>query len=148
MKRQDDTPSFDFGTDPASVETSPDTVEGFYCEVAKEGEPTSRRVTPVMAASAGSEVERAPLDPPNLVEPDRALQPESGRSTGRADQEWHEVPQARFLSWTDAERLAYCAARDTDSAASAEDDEWREFYQQRARMYETMVCEGEGGWGR
>ncbi len=45
---------------------------------------------------------------------------------------WHEVPAARFLSWSPAMQYAYCAARDRDSAEHAENDEWRQFYLRRA----------------
>ncbi|MCR4301822.1 MAG: hypothetical protein NUV51_09450 [Sulfuricaulis sp.] len=48
---------------------------------------------------------------------------------------WQEVPAARFLSWTWREQLAYCAARDEDSAKHAENDEWQQFYENRARGY-------------
>ena len=50
--------------------------------------------------------------------------------------EWQEVPQARFLSWTDAEQLAYCAARDRDSASHEDDPWWCAFYVERAQKYE------------
>ena len=53
-----ETPSFDFGTDPAPVEAPEGIVAGVLDEPGVEGEPTSRRTIPVMAASAGSEVWR------------------------------------------------------------------------------------------
>jgi hypothetical protein len=48
---------------------------------------------------------------------------------------WNEVPQALFLSWSPAMQQSYCAARDRDSAAHAENDWWRNFYLGRADMY-------------
>jgi hypothetical protein len=49
---------------------------------------------------------------------------------------WHEVPQARFLSWSPQMQYAYCAARDLASAETAyERGEDPEFYQQRAESY-------------
>lgn len=53
--------------------------------------------------------------------------------------EWREVPQARFLSWTRGEQMAYCAARDADSATHTDDEEWRQFYQQRAQDYRIKL---------
>ena len=50
---------------------------------------------------------------------------------------WLEVPQALFLLWSPAMQMAYCAARDRDSAATArersEDPAW---YEARAEGYE------------
>jgi hypothetical protein len=97
-------PDFDFGTEAALVEG--------ISNVPLEGEPTSRRVKPVMAASAGSEL---PL------------------ST------WKEVPQALFLSWPVRRQLAYCAARDEDAALHALSDEWRQFYLERAEYYDRTT---------
>lgn len=48
---------------------------------------------------------------------------------------WQEVPAARFLSWTRREQLAYCAARDEDSAAHEASPEWQLFYLERAAAY-------------
>lgn len=50
---------------------------------------------------------------------------------------WHEVPAARFLSWTAAEQYAYCAARDENSALYADTDEDYMFYKRRAEMYRS-----------
>lgn len=50
---------------------------------------------------------------------------------------WQEVPQARFLGWPFAQQLAYCAARDEDEAEH--DDEFRDFYLQRAHDYKEML---------
>jgi hypothetical protein len=50
---------------------------------------------------------------------------------------WQEVPQARFLSWSDAMQRAYCAARDRDSAANSDSLEWCEFFLERAKGYAT-----------
>lgn len=63
---------------------------------------------------------------------------EGGGQATASSQEWHEVPQARFMSWPLAQQLAYCAARDIDSAAEADTLEEIEFFQQRARMYQAM----------
>lgn len=51
--------------------------------------------------------------------------------------DWQEVPQARFLSWSDEMQRAYCAARDDDSAAHADDPWLEEFYLRRAIAYST-----------
>lgn len=49
---------------------------------------------------------------------------------------WYEVPQARFLSWSRAMQMSYCAARDLASAKTAHKrGEDPEFYQQRAESY-------------
>lgn len=53
-----------------------------------------------------------------------------------------DIPQALFLSWSDAMQLAYCARRDEDSAVHAENEEWRQFYLARAEGYraDLSVC--------
>jgi hypothetical protein len=49
---------------------------------------------------------------------------------------WREVLQARFLSWSPTMQLAYCAARDRDSATTAHlRGEDPECYLRRAEMY-------------
>ena len=48
---------------------------------------------------------------------------------------WQEVPQARFLSWSDAMQQAYCRARAVDSALYEEDPEWAEFFLARSKTY-------------
>jgi len=54
--------------------------------------------------------------------------------------EWHEVPQARFLSWSDDMQRAYCAARDDASALTArERGEDPEFYIKRAESYRCQT---------
>lgn len=106
-------PTFNFGTDPAPVEAKEGIKRGVLDESSVEGEPTSRRSNPAMAASAGSEVER--------------------------HAEWREVPQALFDSWLERQQLAYCAARDRDSALNADTDEWTLFYFNRARMYDAEI---------
>ena len=83
---------FNFGAKLASVDGNK-----------SEGESVSRRFTPVMAVSTGSE--------------------------------WHEVPQALFLSWSDARQRSYCAIRDEDALLSAESDAWIVFYGRRAERY-------------
>lgn len=52
-----------------------------------------------------------------------------------APSSWKEVPQARFLSWSDAEQNAYCAARDRDSADEAKDEESELFFLERSLSY-------------
>lgn len=56
---------------------------------------------------------------------------------------WHEVPAARFSSWTAAEQFAYCRDRDLDSAERAESEWWREFYIDRALWYDGQVNDGQ-----
>ena len=53
--------------------------------------------------------------------------------------EWREVPQALFLSWSEARQLSYCAARDEDSALDATSDEEMEWFLQRAMDYRSMM---------
>ncbi len=49
---------------------------------------------------------------------------------------WREVPQALFLSWSEPRQMAYCAARDDNSALLAiKLQEDPTFYQDRARAY-------------
>ncbi len=49
---------------------------------------------------------------------------------------WQEIPQARFLSWSEEMQRAYCAARDDASALTAhERGEDPEFYRNRASVY-------------
>lgn len=55
------------------------------------------------------------------------------------EDDWQEVPQARFLSWTVGEQMAYCAARDIDSAAQADTAEEIDWYLERARSYQEMT---------
>jgi hypothetical protein len=52
---------------------------------------------------------------------------------------WHEVPQPLFDSWGVPRQLAYCAARDEDSATSTYDPEWATFYAARAASYREMI---------
>jgi len=49
------------------------------------------------------------------------------------EREWQEVPQALFLSWSEARQLAYCAARDEAPQASYHPSQ--QFYQERAAAY-------------
>lgn len=49
--------------------------------------------------------------------------------------EWHDVPQARFLSWSEKEQFRYCAARDEHSALYADTDADYMFYKWRAELY-------------
>jgi hypothetical protein len=51
------------------------------------------------------------------------------------ESDWMEVPRERFLSWSEAMQLHYCAQRDLDSAEHAENNEWAEFYLTRAKQY-------------
>jgi hypothetical protein len=58
-----------------------------------------------------------------------------GKSPARSA--WREVPQALFMSWSDAMQLKYCAARDRDSATTARlRGEDPEFYLRRAESYD------------
>lgn len=57
-------------------------------------------------------------------------------------QEWVEVSQAVYDSWSAARQLAYCAARDEDTAAAPEQDEdLRAFCAARARDYRCALAE-------
>ena len=50
-------------------------------------------------------------------------------------EEWREVPQAVFLSWPRKMQLAYCAARDEDSAQHATSVAELDWYVARAKGY-------------
>jgi len=49
--------------------------------------------------------------------------------------EWNEVPQALFLSWSDAMQLAYCRTRDLQSASETDDATEKAWYLTRAELY-------------
>ena len=67
-------------------------------------------------------------------------QDEAGESPDYAPRsEWHEVPQATFLAWSERRQLEYCAARDEDSAAHEDDPERRAWYLWRANAYKEMI---------
>lgn len=48
-----------------------------------------------------------------------------------------DVPQDRFLSWSDASQYRYCWKRDLDSVDQCEDHE-RTFYVERAEVYRKL----------
>ena len=73
------------------------------------------------------EIDQEPARPPTTSIPLVVL---------NAGSAWHEVPAALFLSWSPARQLAYCAARDEDSALLGEDAEW---FRQRADNYREMM---------
>ena len=50
-------------------------------------------------------------------------------------EDWDEVPQARFLSWSVSMQLHYCWRRDLDAATRAHNDRDATFFLQRAAMY-------------
>lgn len=54
------------------------------------------------------------------------------------DDEWQEVPQERFLSWTAAEQFAYCARRDESSALIADTSIEARWYLARADAYKEL----------
>jgi hypothetical protein len=56
--------------------------------------------------------------------------------------EWHETPQAVYLSWSEQRQLAYCAARDRHTSIICTNDE-RAFFLERAAMYDSMGGAGE-----
>jgi hypothetical protein len=56
-----------------------------------------------------------------------------------APSSWREVPAARYLSWPLAMQMAYCRDRDLDSAEHAENEEWQQFYLQRANGYNDDI---------
>lgn len=63
-------------------------------------------------------------------------QSEVATSVGGPVSGWQEVPQARFLSWSSEQQMAYCRDRDLDSLEHA-DTEWdKEFYLGRANAYD------------
>lgn len=78
--------------------------------IGPEGGLTDRRVIPVMAASAGSDLD-----------------------------EWREVPQPLFLSWSAARQAAYCARRDENSALTADSPEEARWFLARSKLYKEMI---------
>src|SRR3972149_2177455 len=52
---------------------------------------------------------------------------------------WQEVPQTHFLSWSEIEQLAYCAARDENSAAYEDDLEIKAWYLAPGAMCKAMI---------
>ena len=50
---------------------------------------------------------------------------------------WSEVPPARFLAWSNAEQLLYCAVRDENAALHADTLEEAAWYRQRAAGYQA-----------
>lgn len=56
---------------------------------------------------------------------------------------WQEVPQALFLSWSEARQLDYCARRDEDAAEHEDSDFWRKFYVNRAGDYRQQLSEAQ-----
>lgn len=59
------------------------------------------------------------------------------------ESDWQEVPQALFLSWSERRQLAYCAARDEDSAAGAATLEELNWYRERANAYKADIANKE-----
>lgn len=55
------------------------------------------------------------------------------------DDEWIEVSQAYFLSWSTAMQLHYCWRRDMHSALEALDDVEAEFFLRRAASYKAEL---------
>lgn len=56
-----------------------------------------------------------------------------------AEDDWREVPQARFLSWSPRMQAAYCAERDERAALEADDMQLARFYLTRAEGYRKDV---------
>jgi hypothetical protein len=52
-----------------------------------------------------------------------------------------EVPHHIYVSWSLRQKLAYCAARDRNSALEAESDEEFAFFIERADSYDMMAKE-------
>lgn len=52
---------------------------------------------------------------------------------------WREVPQALFLSWSEARQLDWCARRDEDAALREEREHHRQFYKERAEAYRCAM---------
>lgn len=125
-------PVFDFGDEQAPVEAS-------QCGV--EGEPVQGRqgAAPRVPAIRGSAIPEA----------EQSLGGASCSATeGAADsvyaaallpEEWQEVPQEVFLSWSTAMRLRYCWRRDLHAMLHAENesDTVFAFFSQRAALYEA-----------
>lgn len=66
------------------------------------------------------------------------LQPDEQDDVSDLD-EWQEVPQERFLSWSAAGQFGYCRKRDLDSALRADNNEDAAFFLERAAMYERLI---------
>lgn len=71
----------------------------------------------------------------DLLDDDPGGEPCSQAGESPATSLWREVPQALFLSWSEARQLSYCAARDEDAATYATTPEEVLWYKERARSY-------------
>lgn len=53
--------------------------------------------------------------------------------------DWEEVPQARFLSWSTTMQLHYCWRRDLDAATRADSTSDARFFLERAASYKQEM---------
>lgn len=70
---------------------------------------------------------------------DDTVNPATPGAVGVDVEEWREVPQALFCSWSLQRQLAYCAARDEHASISDGGEGWAEFYVERAKAYRQML---------
>lgn len=54
--------------------------------------------------------------------------------------QWHEVPQAIFLSWPEIQQLKYCARRDEDALAHTGDQDEMTMYRERIAWYRAEIA--------
>ncbi len=76
-------------------------------------------------------------EPETEPEQSRTEQAEATDETELDD--WHEVPAARFLSWSAVAQFGYCRKRDLDSALRADNNDDAQFFLDRAKMYERLM---------
>jgi len=55
-----------------------------------------------------------------------------------AEEDWQEVPAARFLSWSPQLQAAYCAERDEWSAIEATTKDEARFFLERSEHYRRI----------
>lgn len=89
---------------------------------------------------------RDELTPSLFDEPVEQLEAEAVTDDiGNTDDElddWEEVPQARFLSWSPKMQLHYCWRRDLDAATRAESTNDAKFFLERAASYKQELDNG------
>lgn len=87
------------------------------------------------------------FDEPSATQSDAVvtdLAAENGNTDDELDDElddWDEVPQARFLSWSRAHQLHYCWRRDLDAALRADSTNDAQFFLDRAASYKVLYDE-------
>lgn len=61
------------------------------------------------------------------------------------DDDWNEVPQAVFLSWSNARQWDHCWRRDLHAATHTDDADMQTFFLERATDYKRLRDEAVNG---